>query len=876
MSIRTINRVCATAMAMLSLILFRSAHADDSKWRIISAGVFGSLDKSNLKCEFSYRRGIAFSPEDAAAGKFVGNDDLPSTGEIANGLLVKQGDNVRYRLVYETPTDFGVRGRSSFSSASFDFGGGKSVLISYYLRQRNLDNEMVGGSGTVFFERRMESWYNLRTFASDVEYCPLFIPLELPGVLQNEGVTSPKLRTSTILEESEANLRFEIQNDEAEFMFVDVGIGGKYPVVKKVQGKYRLVDFSDFVNLASEHSFAKNVTTVIGPYNRTSPRPFWIGHLWQATTVTDQVAEDDFNIAFEGKELKRTPLKIVNVAELSKPNVSNPVFDNVAVAEPDSIENPPSPNATTVQNEFGYMPAVYLLIVIVVAGVTYRTVRKKNCGLLFLSLMVFLAICARPSVCEAQASDVTGGGWVQMGYWLQPDGSLMQSQQTMDRRGVTTIEFSLRSELLLTDFLKLKVADTRGVTKLLEEYDAAFRDPAQGFAFDSRSNDREVFLIESPRWQNKWRTKLEEVLDQETIERLDQATVRWFIGCLGFESFINLHVRVQTPFLALTNEQLREIHSRLSDWRKNVAEQNQDAHAKHLANVVKVLSAGQAAVYEREYASYLDAQRPPIEFLLAQLKLSKASDLVKQKLVKNVEAPDAWLSLPTAFTLGINGELLFSTDYISTPGAQKFKLLEDLQMSDFMELGSNQWEEITALQGVFTQRVQQADNEFNRKLHEALKLNGIDYDGYNPHPGPKEVKIYREHMEELRKIHQRLDQQLSRDIDQVLVPKQIAFLEILATRSELRVFGLLNSLSMGRLGTELKLSSSQKETLERLREREVRELKDQAAKMEKEVLDKWTEVFTPKQLEEWNKLVGPNHEFYQPIPNLLLIRSSGY
>jgi hypothetical protein len=392
MSIRTINRVFSAATAMLTVVLFKAAYADDTTWRIVSAGVFESLDQSNLKCEFSYRRGIALSPEEAAAGKFVDKDNLPSSGDIANGLLVKQGNHVRYRLVYDTPTDFALRGRSTFSLASFDFGGGKSVLVSYYPKQRNLDNEMVGGNGTVFLERRMEKWPNLRMFASEVELSSLFSPLELPGVLPRESVASTKVRASALVEQYESNLRFEIQNEAGEFMFVNVGIGGKYPVVKKVQGKYQVVDFSDFEILGSEHAFAKRVTTVVGPYDPTSPRPFWIGHLWQASTVTDQVGDDDFNILFEGHELQRTPQKTVNVAALSKPNVPSSEFDNVTKEEPAPIQIPQLSNATPGQSEFGYLPAMYTLVVIVGAGVVYCTVRKKHFGQSILSLWVILAM----------------------------------------------------------------------------------------------------------------------------------------------------------------------------------------------------------------------------------------------------------------------------------------------------------------------------------------------------------------------------------------------------------------------------------------------------------------------------------------------------
>ncbi|MDP1561875.1 MAG: hypothetical protein Q8M16_10895 [Pirellulaceae bacterium] len=121
----------------------------------------------------------------------------------------------------------------------------------------------------------------------------------------------------------------------------------------------------------------------------------------------------------------------------------------------------------------------------------------------------------------------------------------------------------------------------------------------------------------------------------------------------------------------------------------------------------------------------------------------------------------------------------------------------------------------------------------------------------------------------------RKQRQLARDIDEVLVARQIEYLEILAARAELRLFGLLNCLRFGRLGAALKINTEQQALLSRMQGREQQQLQVEAAKMEEQILDQWTAFLTREQQEDWKKMVGPKNDFYQPIPSLLLITPFG-
>jgi len=141
-----------------------SVFADEPKWPITAAGIFESVDQSEFKCEFNYQRGVAMSAADAEQARFVNSDGESTKGDMATGLLVKRKNFTRYRLMYDTPTGFRVKGKTGFSLASMDTAGGQSVLVMYYPKQRNTDEVNVGGDGSVLREDRAKTWHDIRMF----------------------------------------------------------------------------------------------------------------------------------------------------------------------------------------------------------------------------------------------------------------------------------------------------------------------------------------------------------------------------------------------------------------------------------------------------------------------------------------------------------------------------------------------------------------------------------------------------------------------------------------------------------------------------------------------------------------------------------------
>src|SRR5690606_3014050 len=98
------------------------------------------------------------------------------------------------------------------SFSSMNFACGPSVLVTYYPKQRNIDDEMVGGTGRVLREERMESWRDIQQFADEVEYTPLFAGLALPGVSveipeQANGIL--EVRRCALISQSDKQYRFE-------------------------------------------------------------------------------------------------------------------------------------------------------------------------------------------------------------------------------------------------------------------------------------------------------------------------------------------------------------------------------------------------------------------------------------------------------------------------------------------------------------------------------------------------------------------------------------------------------------------------------------------------------------------------------------------
>lgn len=481
--------------------------------------------------------------------------------------------------------------------------------------------------------------------------------------------------------------------------------------------------------------------------------------------------------------------------------------------------------------------------------------------------------CYIVQFCQAQVSDLDGANWIMANYQFRANGSLQQFRLVGSCRGVTNLAFSLRDNQLRNQLLNLNGPNENRVNALVEEYDIASKDPKQEFIFDYRTQDYEVYVIQSKRWQKSWRSKLENTLEPDVLKQVDQATFRWMLGAIGFEGYTRLHFGHES-FLGLSASQQREVANILKGWRIRMQSRNEECLQDHLMKVSAILSADQKAVYERDYAAYFSQLQHPIEVLMFQLSLSESSDLVKEKLEEDLELPDAWLTLPTTFVVRINGELEADDTSGMPVGKQKLQLLQELNLSDVLDLTDEQMKELDLLRIGFEAEFKELESEFSMKVNEAAKLYGFKHG--NPFPSSEEINVVRAIEKTTIEKQKDLDVTLARDIDQILVPKQLEFMEILAARSEVRMFGLLNCLRLGRLGKQLKVTARQREALLRIQEDERRAVRRQAETAEREFLADWTNILTVEQQKEWAETIGEDHEFYLPRPNLLLIEPSRF
>ena len=336
---------------------------DESLWRITAAGIFESLDQSQLKCEFTYQRGVAMSPIDAENAKFVNNTGENTIGDMATGLLVKKNNFARYRLTYNTPTGFRLEGRTGYSLASRDVSGGQAILVVYYPKQENTDKKIVGGDGSVLREDRAKNWFDIRMFGQEIEFSGLRASLILPNVMPVGGFKATVAKQSRVLSQTDTELVFEVESDDAEVITVHVNIRTEYPTVTQINTKTQKTQFSEFKLLDSGVSFPQRAVTVVGPYGKDGANPFWIGHIWQATTLVSTVTVEDFNVVFDQVPERSIPERIVNVTKLPELRSDDQAFDNVL---PPIITAAESNDAVIVESFTGGRSWTIVLVVVII------------------------------------------------------------------------------------------------------------------------------------------------------------------------------------------------------------------------------------------------------------------------------------------------------------------------------------------------------------------------------------------------------------------------------------------------------------------------------------------------------------------------------
>jgi hypothetical protein len=360
MSVRTISVVLLFVSSISNLT------ADEPTWNTVAAGVSESLHQVELKCDFAYRRGIAYNSRDAECGVFSKRDGTSSQGDSAVGTLVKQGVYSRIRLIYEQPTDFRLRGRSGFSTASQEISGGNSILVSYYPKQMNIEGEVVGGDGSVLQDSRVREWYDILPLCPDLRFAGVFSLLSIPGVLPADFSNFDVEAKARVVTQTEEEIVFELVKPSGEIVKLSVGVDEHYPFVKRVESEWQTVIYEDFVKLPCGFLFPRNVTTVNGPYDPDSPMPFWIGHRWHATTISAEVREEDFDVVFAAGSEVGGLTKIFNPLKIGK-NPNSSEFGNVGTSETADSLNPRETQPVDASN--GWLRMTGLGIVLVALGV---------------------------------------------------------------------------------------------------------------------------------------------------------------------------------------------------------------------------------------------------------------------------------------------------------------------------------------------------------------------------------------------------------------------------------------------------------------------------------------------------------------------------
>ncbi|MDP1560666.1 MAG: hypothetical protein Q8M16_04655 [Pirellulaceae bacterium] len=391
--------VCIVSMLSNSLV------ADEPSWNAVSAGVFESLNLVDIKCEFKYQRGIALNAPDAEKGAFTKLTGEPSKGDTATGILVKYGDFSRFHQSYEMPTDFRVRNRTGFSTASLDVSGGKSVLAAYYPKQLNKEQRVVGGNGSLIPDDRVREWYDIGQFCSDSRFSTLFALVKLPGLVTTDAQSLGNVPASVVLSTKE-EIVFELKPSHGEIVKIWVDISSHFPLVTRTETEWQTTIFSDYVELSPGFRFARKVVTVNGPFRPDSPTPFWIGHIWQATSVTSNATESDLDVVFEADPEQNVLERVINVCRRDQTPISFP-SGNTMHSEGSVELEPIQSDGGSNDYLFTYMMVIGLLLLGFVAlRRLVRVFRKTNAATVIVLFVVFLS--NQVGCDKSQTTDLSG------------------------------------------------------------------------------------------------------------------------------------------------------------------------------------------------------------------------------------------------------------------------------------------------------------------------------------------------------------------------------------------------------------------------------------------------------------------------------------
>jgi Spy/CpxP family protein refolding chaperone len=115
---------------------------------------------------------------------------------------------------------------------------------------------------------------------------------------------------------------------------------------------------------------------------------------------------------------------------------------------------------------------------------------------------------------------------------------------------------------------------------------------------------------------------------------------------------------------------------------------------------------------------------------------------------------------------------------------------------------------------------------------------------------------------EMRESMQKLQEEMQKEIDGILLPQQSKRLKQLVAQRRLQGFGG-NLVSVDALATELELSDAQKAELQEKSEALQKELREEIAKLQKQARSELFEVLTPAQRAQLEEMMGEPFEFRQ-------------
>ncbi|MDP1560368.1 MAG: DUF1573 domain-containing protein [Pirellulaceae bacterium] len=366
-----------------------TAVAKDDLFNIATTGILRNLETSNFRLNFTYRRGLVASLDDALHARYR------QIEWSATGSLIKLDNYLSIRVDLDGLPEFDPA-TSTASRVSEQIFIGNMLQLNRVPRQRNQSNAEFGG----YFQALLIGDVNLKMF-DRVKHMGIVAPYSAPlaafGIskIMDDGSPVSSVVHKAIDEHgAEKRVEFTLlgENDEViESCTVD--FARHFPELVETKGVNWHGWLEEYIALNETNRIATRLRFAVGPVRAIGhSEPCWILHDWQAgdvsvASLTDfviQTNDDDTLFGLErpiGSTLDFIAIDSTHV--LNRSNLPEPLDSNLP--EPlDNNANKPSTNEITIYTNWYYYSGIAMVVLVILGAAIIFSRRFHVVAIVFL------------------------------------------------------------------------------------------------------------------------------------------------------------------------------------------------------------------------------------------------------------------------------------------------------------------------------------------------------------------------------------------------------------------------------------------------------------------------------------------------------------